>query len=201
METEHWRLCWPRAWTIGPREQACFLECAVWPEDVPVSYAELELFWGRHAADEDDRRDVAGLLVDASVLQPGSGGPVQLHDLYQDYLRHLAGERLPAMHGELVDRCVRFTKAKVDLLERREWVARFLPWHLLQSRQVDAAIRLLIDFEWLAFKLERVGIHALIGDTSLEILPPFRQFRYWGGCCGFPRMSWCAIPISSARSC
>src|SRR5262249_37815122 len=40
---------------LPERERACFLECAIWPEDVAVPISALRLFWSAHIPDEFDQ--------------------------------------------------------------------------------------------------------------------------------------------------
>jgi hypothetical protein len=124
--------------TLPEREQACFLECAIWPEDVSVSMSELRLFWSAHVPDEFDQREIAEVLIASSVLQRGVEETVRLHDLYHDYLRHVAGDKLVAMQGAFSDRCVRFTANGCELLDRSAWTLKHLPWHLVQAGRLAA---------------------------------------------------------------
>ena len=153
--------------TLPKREHTCFLECAVWPEDVAVSVSALRLFWAAHAPDEFDQREVMEALIAASVLQRGSGETVRLHDLYHDYLRHVVGDDFAAMQGALTDRCVRFTANGCELLDGSVWTLEHLPWHLVQAGRLDKAKALQLDYDWLASKLAAHGVQPLIADTRL----------------------------------
>ena len=95
---------------LPTRQRACFLECAIWPEDVPIPPSALDLDWSAYASDSFDQEVIAEELAHASVLQRDTTGTLHLHDLYHDYLRHRASENLTAMHGALAHRCVRFTE-------------------------------------------------------------------------------------------
>jgi len=161
--------------TLSERERACFHQCAIWPEEVAVSISALQLFWSAHVPHEFDQREVAETLIAASVLQRGSGETVRLHDLYHDYLRHVAGDSLAAMQGALADRCVRFTENGCELLDRSAWTLEHLPWHLLQAGRPEKAKALQLDYDWLASKLAVRSVQLLIADTHLVEDPELEQ--------------------------
>ena len=152
---------------LPTRQRACFLECAIWPEDVPIPPSALDLYWSAYASDSFDQEVIAEELADASVLQRDTTGTLHLHDLYHDYLRHRASENLTAMHGALADRCVRFTENSYELVDASDWTLAHLPWHLAQANRSAQAKALLLDFHWLASKLATYGVQALIADTQL----------------------------------
>ncbi len=98
--------------SLPDKERGAFLDCAVFPEDVAIPEATLEVLWSRRFSDPLDADDAAQLLVERSLLRRDEERRYRLHDLYHDYLRASA-ENPPALHGELVEGLSRALSGRV----------------------------------------------------------------------------------------
>ena len=124
---------------LPPRERDCLLTGVRWPEDAIVPEEALDPFWSEHVPDRFDIQEVTDMLVGASVLQGDGEAGYRLHDLYHDYLRHVAGGKLAAQHGALADRCVKFDTSGPKLLDTSSWTLDHLPWHLVKAGRAGHA--------------------------------------------------------------
>lgn len=159
-------------------ERACLLECAPWPEGVPIPLSALSLYWSAYGSDAFNQEEIVDNLVDASVLHRGTAETLYIHRTYHEYLRRRAGEALTAMHGAVVDRCVRFTGFGYELINRSEWTLAHLPWHLVQASRREHARTLISSYLWLRLKLAAVGARSAIVDTQLIEDDSLRQLGY-----------------------
>lgn len=150
---------------LEPADRERYVELAVFPEDLAVPAAAVEVLWSASGASALDGRDRIRRLVARSLARRDEAGRLLLHDLQADYIRCRAGD-LAGLHGRLVDgyreRCPEgFHQGPTDgyFYER-------LAYHLKRAelRQI------LGDDRWLEAKLRHTGVQALIADFD-ELSP------------------------------
>jgi WD40 repeat protein len=151
----------------------CYIDLAVFPEDVPIPRPALRLLWSRHGLRPADADALADILVDRALARRDEADRVMLHDLQHLYTRSQV-EDLAALHGELVD----------EYIARRRYAAnddygspfaglgdgyffQRLPWHLVEAGRHDALAALLFDFDWLDAKLPDTSVTDLLADFAL----------------------------------
>ncbi|MBN2003977.1 MAG: CHAT domain-containing protein, partial [Anaerolineae bacterium] len=162
-------------------ERARYTELAVFPEDVDIPLAALEVLWA--ATDDLDDFDVEDLcqrLADLSLVQSFDLNlrVVRLHDVVRAYLEH-QHVHLPALHAQLVEAYA--AQCDTDSSGAVTWGTgpddgyyyQHLPYHFAQARRAADLCTLLLDFDWLHAKLHATNINALIADYDLPLsLPP-----------------------------
>ncbi len=157
----------------GIRER--YLDLAVFPEEVPIPRATLNVFWAPLGLDEDDVFDLAEEFVDRSLARwaDEEKTALVLHDLQHDYVRAMRKERLPELHRRLL----RAYAAKLGAPDYPEAPA---PWHRLDPGDPyiwdhlvhhhiragwwDALYRLLTDFDFLEARCRATSPYDLEGD-------------------------------------
>jgi NB-ARC domain/WD domain, G-beta repeat len=148
-------------------ERARLRELAVFPEDVIVPIAAVEVLWGRTAGlDEIDAEDLLQRLFRVSLLLTLdlAARTIRLHDVIRAWLRQEVGPAgLHALDAALVegyrDRCRGAWHEGPD----DGYFLQSLPMHL---RVVDEVAwrALLLEPRWLARKLDVAGVNALAAD-------------------------------------
>ena len=140
-----------------------YLEFAVFPDDVGVPEAALEVLWGTAGLDRVSTQELVDLLVDRSLAQRSDDGRLTLHDLQVDYVRKQVAD-LPALHRRLVDgyarRCPDGWASGPD---DGYFFSRLVP-HLIAAGRADEAQALLLDYDWLLAKLRATDVNALLAD-------------------------------------
>jgi WD40 repeat protein len=155
--------------------RARFLELAVFPEDVDVPLATVELLWhhtaglGRARTLDLCRRLSAFSLLLALDLEKKT---LRLHDVVRAFLRRKVGpDGLAALDAALVQA---YRAHCPDGWASGPDDGYFLQWLPSHLRHVDEAEWhwLLIDFRWMAAKLRAAGISALLADHAALPDPP-----------------------------
>ncbi len=146
-------------------ERQLFVDLAVFPEDVDVPLATLELLWGLDDFETEEycqRFFELGLLWSLDVVAQC----LRLHDVVRAYLR--APDDDPrSFDAKLVtayrERCGgAWYNAPDD-----GYVLEWLPSHLVGAGKHDELAKLLFDLRWLKRKLVGCGIDELIADAML----------------------------------
>jgi hypothetical protein len=91
---------------LADDERARFRELAVFPEDVDVPLAAVEVLWGATAGLDDlDTEELCGLLRRRSLLLGFDldARRLHLHDVVRRYLERESADRLPALHRHLIE--------------------------------------------------------------------------------------------------
>ena len=149
---------------LDPVLRRRYFDFAVFPEDVAVPEAPLEVLWGIEAREV---RDTTAALADLSLVTQGTDG-VSLHDLQLDFLRAELGEDglkerqhefLAAYRGTCCDGWHTGRKERYFV----EW----LPHHLAEAGRRQEARNLLFDLPWMEAVLERAGLSVLIAHYRL----------------------------------
>jgi cellulose biosynthesis protein BcsQ len=163
-----------------------YVELAVFPDDVDIPVATVELLWGRTGG--MDWRSVERLcleLADLSLIQEYRLTPIPLlriHDVLLDYLRSRAGERVhPALHRHLLDAHRRTLPASGAIRtawwtmgdsDRERYLWEHLTHHLLEASRDGgseyAELEALVsDLRWVVAKLYLLGPPAIHTDLAL----------------------------------
>ncbi|OKK00277.1 hypothetical protein AMK34_01100 [Amycolatopsis sp. CB00013] len=155
-----------------------FLSLAVFPEDTPIPFSVLTVYWSRHgtlSADESlrlclDLRDLS--LVERFEL--GDSPEMRLHDVIRDYLRHRAGNAARDMHRDLVE-AYRGTGAPWrELADEERYLAERLSTHLAEAGLEEELSSLACDPRWLAVVLRWLGPPAAeseLAKSSASLAP------------------------------
>jgi WD40 repeat protein len=151
---------------LSESEAAAFRDLAVFPEDIDIPQAALEVLWELYGFSQEDAADLAQSLVDASLLTRVDQQRYRLHDLYYDYLRATAGDP-SGIHRRLVNsyrsRCTGIWHSGPD---DGYFFQRF-PYHLMKADRREELTTLLLEFGWLQAKLDATDVNALLGDFEL----------------------------------
>jgi tetratricopeptide (TPR) repeat protein len=87
---------------LEPEVKICYLDFAVFPEDVAIPEATLRTFWEPEGLDKYDTQDVIDMLVERSLARRDEAGNLTLHALQYDYVRKQITD-LPLLHNKLLD--------------------------------------------------------------------------------------------------
>jgi hypothetical protein len=143
-----------------------FLDCAVFPENVAIPEATLQMLWSEHFPAAADK--AVNFLVERALMRRDScnGRPCYyLHDLYHHYLRSTRKEEdLIFLHQRLLDtyrECCRYDWASGP---DDGYFFQYLPYHLAKAGKDSELHDLLLSYNWLAAKLRATNIQAVIAD-------------------------------------
>jgi len=151
-------------------------ELAVFPEDTEVPVSVVRRLW-RHTGGLDDGES-RGLLRSLErkgllyLTAEGAGENLSFHDLQRDFLRLIA-EDLPALHNQLADAYRgslsgnTFPRAWSTLPAREPYIWDHLAYHMAGAGLGEELRALLLDYEWIAAKLEATEVQAVIADYAL----------------------------------
>ena len=165
---------------LNVEQRARYTELAVFPEDVDVPLAALEVLWGATGGlDDFDVEELCQQLADLSLVQHFDlkARVLCLHDVVR---AHLVGQHanLPVLHACLVDayvvQCSHDSQGVVawDTGLDDGYFYPYLPYHLAHAGRATDLGALLLNFDWLRAKLHATGINALIADYDLmQTLP------------------------------
>jgi WD40 repeat protein len=141
----------------GP-DRECYLDLAVFPEDLPIPEEPLCALWN---LDDADARDCMTRLVARSLAtrsEAGGSEALILHDLQRDLIRKRREKELPSLHLRLVKAWDALAKPP----DPYAW--RWLAYHLVWAGCKHGLHRLLLDFEYLQGKLAATDANALATD-------------------------------------
>jgi hypothetical protein len=150
---------------LSAEEYARYQELSLFPEDVAVPLATLQLLWGATGKlDDFDTEEVCRKLYRLSLLLEYDlvTRTIRLHDVVRTYLRHVVGMRLPALHAQLLDasRCQRWA----DLPSAEPYLWDHLAEHLLGANRSGALLSTVTDLRYLARKTLVRGASAVESD-------------------------------------
>ncbi len=151
-------------------ERARLRELAVFPEDVEVPIATVELLWGETAAlDEFGTEELLHRLAQLSLLVGFDLATrrVRLHDVVRTYLRdEMDAAQLAALDAAVVG-CYR-ARSPGGWANGPDdgYFFRHLPGHLAAAGKAQELRALLLDFRWLTAKLTHAGVSALLADYT-----------------------------------
>ena len=150
---------------LDDEERRLFADLAVFPEDVDIPLATLEVLWDLDDFETEEHCQhffESGLLWSLDLITRH----LRLHDVIRAYLRPPDID-LKSLDAKLVDayraRCEGVWHSIPDDGYMLDW----LPWHLLGAGKHDELGELVFDLNWLERKLAARGVNALIADTLL----------------------------------
>jgi hypothetical protein len=132
--------------TLSPRARPCFLEYAVFPEDVSVPESVLVRLWSDVAGGERRAKLVAQELVDRSLLRRDEQRQYLVHDLYYDYLQHAAAP-LAEKNLKLVQKYWQACPNGWASGPGDGYFFEYLPHHLAQVGRAEDLVGILTDAE------------------------------------------------------
>jgi len=140
---------------LTPEERERCLELAIFPEDKDIPISVVGDLWGLKSL---RTKELALRLDNLSLLKFNLQiGTIRLHDVMRAYLvAKLANPHL--LHAKLVEAWGN----PHQLAEAYAW--RWLPYHLLGAKRMEALRHLLLDFDWLRNKLDRTDVTSLVAD-------------------------------------
>jgi WD40 repeat protein len=154
----------------GARARSCYVELAVFPEDIPIPRAALRIAWARHGLDNDDADELAGTLADRALARMDQDGQLTLHDVQRLYALSQVPD-LAALHCALADAYLSLHGHANDGgapyagLDDGYFFQR-VPWHLAQAGRHDVLAGLIFDFDWLDAKLRATSPAELLADLA-----------------------------------
>lgn len=152
---------------LDDAEQARLRELAVFPEDVDVPLATVELLW-RHTGglDEIDSEELLQRLFRLSLLSEFDLATrrLRLHDIIRAYLRGDGGPRLAQLDLTLVRAYGADPPERCADGPHDGYYFKYLLWHLGGAGFQPDVQRLLLDYRWIEAKLLDCGIEPLLDD-------------------------------------
>jgi WD40 repeat protein len=134
-------------------------ELAIFPEGITVPLSALRALW---QVDEFEIEEIVQRLDSAALVDFDlKVGAVRIHNVLQMYLRSELPS-VPATHARLVNEGWTDHYSLPDIYS---W--RWLSWHLAQAGQHERLRSLLGDYKWLAAKLARIDVQALLVDFDV----------------------------------
>jgi WD40 repeat protein len=168
---------------LTPDEQDRYTELAIFGGDVDIPLSVLARYW-RHTNGwtGGQTRTLCRHLADVSLLatyrldQPPR---VRLHDVVRAYLRHLAADRLPALHAALLDAHRDLATTDSPALDGpatawcrlpagEVYLWEHVPTHLHAAGLHEELNATVAGPGWLVGKLEHVGPAGLESDLTLS---------------------------------
>jgi WD40 repeat protein len=165
---------------LDPGDQERWTELGIFPEDIDIPQALLELLWpGRPVARLCEDLEALGLVADYRLDPPGPR--LVLHDLVREYLRwrHRPDERA-AVHRRLVEAATGLLPAVDPELTGRSptpwWMLpddavhllRWLPYHLGKAGMTTERLALVCDLRWVEAKIRHDGsVTQVLADLAV----------------------------------
>jgi WD40 repeat protein len=153
-------------------ERTCFLELAVYPEDIDVPLGICARLWRKtEELDEIEVEDLLQKFAGCSLLLnlDLEFRTFRLHDVVRQYLisawrRKYKMETLAGLHATLISAMGNLRGLNFETsAERRYWYEHAIR-HLASAGQADMLTSLLLDPKWLREKLGAIGPQSLISD-------------------------------------
>ena len=138
-----------------------YQELVIFPEDELIPETTITTLW-EHTGNLR-KRDVERLLIrlkDRSLLQLDGKTPnrlISLHDLQFDYLKATASDLL-SLHNQLLEAYGKECKNKWSYGSEDGYFYKHLAYHMKAAGRKEELRKLLLDFEWISAKLNKVCI-------------------------------------------
>lgn len=145
-------------------------ELAMFPRKVVAPEAAVLTLWCREKGiSERDARKLLTKLGRKALLTLQGAAPsrqVSFHDLQHDYLRAVAGDGIAALHNDIIEAYRAKCSGRWATLVDDGYVFAHLPSHLAEAGRRNELRALLLDYPWLAAKLQATDVNALIADCN-----------------------------------
>ena len=146
-----------------PQNGEGYSDFAVFGEDTPVPECVVQTLWEPLGLGGYQAQDRLDLFVERSLLRRDDRGRLTLHDLQYDYVRAHAAD-LPGLHKRLLagyrSKCPSGWPTGPD----DGYFFQQLCGHLARAGEAEELRTLLLDFDWLAAKLEATDPAELVAD-------------------------------------
>ncbi|MFF3444870.1 NB-ARC domain-containing protein, partial [Streptosporangium sp. NPDC002721] len=169
---------------LGAFDRARFLELGVFPEDVEIPAAVVELLWrGTAGLTSKQAERLCARLQDLSLISRrharGAAPSIMIHDVVRSAVRSAGGlgeERLEAANRDFLDEA-RNLIPDDDLTADAEWwrLPRTVPYlwdhllfHLSEARRYRELESLLHDVRWFVARVRAFGVAAAESDLALS---------------------------------
>ena len=149
----------------APNAVLRYQELVIFPEDEFIAEAAIATLW-EHTGNLK-KRDVEGLLVklkDRSLLQLDGKIPnrhIYLHGLQSDYLVAKSKAEnvvVSCLHNQLLEAYSKICSNKWTAGPEDEYFYKHLPYHMKEAGKKEELRKLLLDFDWMRTKLEKVCV-------------------------------------------
>jgi WD40 repeat protein len=152
---------------LSEDQRARFTELGVFPEDADVPLAAVETLWAATGGlDDMHAEDLWQILFRLSLLLTLdlAARRLRLHDVIRAYLLPTDAEARAALHHHLLDaywpRCPDGWASGPD----DGYFFQHLPYHLGKAGEREELRELLLDYAWIAVKLQATDISAVLAD-------------------------------------
>ncbi|MFI6917508.1 NB-ARC domain-containing protein [Streptosporangium sp. NPDC050284] len=169
---------------LGAFDRARFLELGVFPEDVEIPAAVVELLWrGTAGLTAKQAERLCGRLQDLALIcrhpAEGAAPSITIHDVVRSALRSedgLGKERAEAANRDFLDEA-RNLIPDDDLTADAEWwrlpptvpyLRNHLLFHLSEARRYRELEALLHDVRWFVTRVRAFGVAAAESDLALS---------------------------------
>lgn len=152
---------------LEPQERQRYLELAVFPEDIAIPEAVLEVLWSPAGLRAEDVRELSASFVARSLAMRAEEGRIRLHDLLRQYLKQKDHEPSES-HRRFVAAYSRVCPEGFASGPDDGYFFEWLPYHLHRAGSRDTLRALLFDFHWMAAKLRTMDVSYLLADYGLS---------------------------------
>ncbi|HYG63739.1 MAG TPA: NB-ARC domain-containing protein [Thermoanaerobaculia bacterium] len=156
---------------LSEDEQRRFEALAIFPEDEDVPLQIVERLWSCSAF---EAKQLARRLHRLSLLLSLDldAGTLRLHDVFRKYLIGRQGDAIAALHQDFLARSRSASGRWADLPLSESYLWRWLPYHLVHGGHSDILRELLLNFRFLAARLQATNVIALIGGFDYLLHDP-----------------------------
>ena len=163
--------------TVDPSTACRYLELAVFPSDEQVPEAAAQTLWSHTGRLKPRKaRKLLNDLENKSLLSLEGEAPdrlISLHDLQCDYLKASAAD-LPALHSQILEAYREGCGAKWSDGPQDGYFFEHLAYHLKKAGKEAELRELLLNFEWMRTKLDRV----CIGEGKPDVNALLQDYTY-----------------------
>ena len=156
---------------LDPKEQKCYLDLAVFPEDTPIPENTLINFLKYEDVDEEEAKEILERFVSLSLIMR-SESTLDLHDIQHLFVKNQAND-LRSLHNRFLK--AYGEKANWPLIADDGYFFKYLSYHLIAAGRLDDLKELLLNIKWMSAKMKASGITSLISDY--DYLKESDEFR------------------------
>ena len=153
---------------LSEEEYARYKELSIFPEDTAIPLATLQRLWGvTGGLDDLDTEKLCEQLYGLSLLLNFdlTTRTIRLHDVFRIFLQQEEGEKVPALHNQLLN--TYGLKRWTDLPSNEVYLWTHLAYHLIGARKIDELIATVKALRYLATKAFMLGVSNVEVDLDL----------------------------------